>query len=164
MTRKKSTSSIFSENLRKTANDIIDEVEQAGDQMMQEMRKGFETISDRMSNAAKVAQKTSESVSSKVKEVDSKEIMVNLMDEVEEISNVIMDGVSKQFNQLRDSLRESGEKPAGRKKASKKKKAKKKSAAKKKVAKKKRTTKKKAAAKKKSSAKRKVVRKKTAKK
>lgn len=166
----KSSTSIFSEMLRDTANEILKEVDEAGDVMMKELRAGFDSISERMNNASKVAQKTSRSVSDKVREIESREVLLKLMDEVEEISNVVLDGVGKQFNELRDKLREqetaaSSQKKTTRKKASKKKAIRKKTTTK--VAKKKTVTKKTAKKKtsvkrKKSSSKRKVMRKKSA--
>jgi len=168
----KSSTSIFTEMLRDTANEILKDVDEAGDLMMKELRAGFDSISERMNNAAKVAQETSKSVKDKVSEIESREVLLQLMDEVEDISNVVMDGVGQQFNQLRDKLREQEAASAGtkkktvRKKSSKKKTAKKK-ATKKKVAGKKRVVKKSAKKKspvrrKKSSVKKKVVRKKSA--
>ena len=153
----KSSSSLFGEKFRETADEIIREVDQASDSMMQELRAGFDSISERMSNAAKVAQKTSESVSSKVREIDSREVMLKLMDEVEDISSVLMDGIGKQFNELREKLQESEASTAGKPSGGEK-------PAKKKAAKKKAAKKKAAVKRKKSSTKKKVLRKKSAKK
>jgi hypothetical protein len=153
----KNSSNDIGNKLRETADEILEEVDQAGDSMLQELRAGFDSISKRLSNAASVAQKTSKSVSSKVRDIDSRDVLLKLMDEVEEISSVIMDGVGKQFNELRDKLQEAETEAAAGSKTAKKKRAKK-SAATKTARKKKKTAK----GRSKSSANKKVVRKKSA--
>jgi hypothetical protein len=107
-----------------TASEIFEEMEHAGDEMIRELREGLESISKSMSNAAKVAHETSKSVSDKVREIESKDVLLNLMDEIEEISTGLMDGVGRQFNELRERIEESGSdkvgdsvKKSGRKKA-----------------------------------------------
>jgi hypothetical protein len=105
--------------------------------MIHELRTGLESISESMSNAAKVAQETSKSVGHKVREIDSRDVLLKLMDEVEEISTGLMDGVGKQFRELRERIEESGtsgqqEKTPAKKKSIKKKAVRRKTAGKKK--------------------------------
>jgi hypothetical protein len=104
----KSSSSLFNEKLRETASEIFEEVDQAGDEMIRELREGLESISKSMSNAAKVAQEASSSVSNKVRKIESKDVLLKLMDEIEEVSSGLMEGVGKQFNELRERIEESG--------------------------------------------------------
>jgi hypothetical protein len=96
-----------------TASEIFEEMEHAGDEMIRELREGLESISKSMSNAAKVAHETSKSVSDKVREIESKDVLLNLMDEIEEISTGLMDGVGRQFTELRERIEESGSDKAG---------------------------------------------------
>lgn len=146
MTKKKSSessTSLFNEKLRETATGIFEEVDQASDEMLRELREGLESISKSMSNAAKVAHETSKSVSSKVREIESKDVLLKLMDDIEEISTGLMDGVGKQFHELRERIEESGsgnreeKQPAASKGAHKKAVRKKSATAKRKVVRKK---------------------------
>ena len=133
MSKKKPSESshkLLDEKLRETASEIFEDVEHASDEMIRELREGLESISKSMSNAAKVAQETSKSVSSKVREIESKDVLLNLMDEIEDISTGLMDGVGRQFSELRERIEESGSdktghavKKSGRKKAVRKKSA-----------------------------------------
>ncbi|MDX1344607.1 MAG: hypothetical protein R3179_01825 [Sedimenticolaceae bacterium] len=116
MSKKKTSDasrSLLDQRLRETASEIFEDVEHAGDEMLRELREGLESISKSMSNAAKVAQETSKSVSSKVREIESKDVLLKLMDEIEEISTGLMDGVGRQFNELRERIEESGTDKAG---------------------------------------------------
>ena len=127
MSKKKpsdSSRSLLDQRLRETASAIFEDVEHASDEMIRELREGLESISKSMSNAAKVAQETSKSVSDKVREIESKDVLLKLMDEIEDISTGLMDGVGRQFNELRERIEESGAetaehsvKKSGRKKA-----------------------------------------------
>lgn len=143
MSKKKTSDasrSLLDQRLRETASEIFEDVEHASDEMIRELREGLESISKSMSNAAKVAQETSKSVSSKVREIESKDVLLKLMDEIEDISTGLMDGVGRQFNELRERIEESGTDKAGHavKKSGRKKAVRKKSAtARKKVVRKK---------------------------
>ena len=127
MSKKKpsdSSRSLLDQRLRETASEIFEDVEHASDEMIRELREGLESISKSMSNAAKVAHETSKSVSDKVREIESKDVLLKLMDEIEDISTGLMDGVGRQFNELRERIEESGAetaehsvKKSGRKKA-----------------------------------------------
>ena len=127
MSKKKpsdSSRSLLDQRLRETASEIFEDVEHASDEMIRELREGLESISKSMSNAAKVAQETSKSVSDKVREIESKDVLLKLMDEIEDISTGLMDGVGRQFNELRERIEESvaetaehSVKKSGRKKA-----------------------------------------------
>ena len=127
MSKKKpsdSSRSLLDQRLRETASEIFEDVEHASDKMIRELREGLESISKSMSNAAKVAQETSKSVSNKVRDIESKDVLLKLMDEIEDISTGLMDGVGRQFNELRERIEESGAekaehsvKKSGRKKA-----------------------------------------------
>jgi hypothetical protein len=111
MSKKKpsdSSRSLLDQRLRETASEIFEDVEHASDEMIRELREGLESISKSMSNAAKVAQETSKSVSDKVREIESKDVLLKLMDEIEDISTGLMDGVGRQFNELRERIEESG--------------------------------------------------------
>ncbi len=133
MSKKKTSDasrSLLDQKLRETASEIFEDVEHASDEMIRELREGLESISKSMSNAAKVAQETSKSVSTKVREIESKDVLLKLMDEIEDISTGLMDGVGRQFNELRERIEESGTgkaghavKKSGRKKAVRKKSA-----------------------------------------
>lgn len=140
MSKKKpsdSSRSLLNQRLGETASEIFEEMEHGGDEMLRELREGLESISKSMSNAAKVAHETSKSVSDKVRDIESKDVLLKLMDEIEDISTGLMDGVGRQFNELRERIEESGsesaKKKSGRKKAVRKKSA----AARKKVVRKK---------------------------
>ncbi|MEJ2316178.1 MAG: hypothetical protein P8Y83_04370 [Gammaproteobacteria bacterium] len=128
MSKKKpsdSSRNLPDQRLREAASEIFEDVEHASDEMIRELREGLESISKSMSNAAKVAQETSKSVSDKVREIESKDVLLKLMDEIEDISTGLMDGVGRQFNELRERIEESGaekarhseKKKSGRKKA-----------------------------------------------
>jgi len=119
-----SSRSLLDQKLREAASEIFEDVEHAGDEMIRELREGLESISKSMSNAAKVAQETSKSVSNKVREIESKDVLLKLMDEIEDISSGLMEGVGRQFSELRERIEESGAakaehavKKSGRKKA-----------------------------------------------
>ena len=140
MSKKKpsdSSRSLLDQRLGKTASEIFEEMEHGGDEMLRELREGLESISRSMSNAAKVAQETSKSVSDKVRGIESKDVLLKLMDEIEDISTGLMDGVGRQFNELRERIEESGTGPAKKKSGRKKAVRKKSSTARKKVVRKK---------------------------
>jgi cell fate (sporulation/competence/biofilm development) regulator YlbF (YheA/YmcA/DUF963 family) len=114
-------------------------MDEASERMIHELRTGLESISESMSNAAKVAQETSKSVGHKVREIDSRDVLLKLMDEVEEISTGLMEGVGKQFRELRERIEESAtagqeDKTPVKKKSAKKKAVRRKTASKKKKA------------------------------
>ncbi|MGD1991086.1 MAG: hypothetical protein PVF23_02345 [Chromatiales bacterium] len=135
----KPSRSPLNEKLRETASEIYDEMDEASERMIHELRTGLESISDSMSNAAKVAQETSRSVGHKVRDIDSRDVLLKLMDEVEEISTGLMEGVGKQFRELRERIEESAtagqeDKTPVKKKSAKKKAVRRKTASKKKKA------------------------------
>lgn len=160
----------FGESVSSTAAYLVDEVEKASDTVLREIREGFDTVSDKASAAVKVAADTSANVRGRVSEVQPRQLVLSVVSEVEEIGDMLLEGISSRFKQLRDSVigAASEETPVARKKASKKKagkkKVSKKKAARKKVAKKKVAKKKvvKKKAVKKKAAKKKVARKKAA--
>ena len=168
--KKKSVFSDFRSTVSTTASSVIEEIEHARDVVVHEIREGFDVISEKASVAAHKASKAtdsiketivekaadaSETVRETIAETHPKEHFHKLVDEVEEIAEDIVDGISSRFNQLRDAAAKTIKKKKAKKKA--KKKVSKKKTAKKKVAKKK-VAKKKTA--KKKTAKKKVVKKK----
>lgn len=133
-----------------TAN-IVDEVDGAYDVVLREIREGFNAVSEKASKVAKRAAATASdartSVMGGISEVHPKEMLTRLVDEVEELADDVIDGISSRFGKLREAIIKNGEQEkAGTRKVAKKKTAKKK-VAKKKVARKK-VTRKKAASKK----------------
>ena len=81
MSKKKpsdSSRSLLDQRLRETASEIFEDVEHASDEMIRELREGLESISKSMSNAAKVAQETSKYVSNKVREIESKDVLLKV--------------------------------------------------------------------------------------
>jgi hypothetical protein len=149
-----------------TASSVIDEIDKASDVVIREIRDGFNAISDKTKVAAKSAADASVNVKDIVAEAHPKEIFLSLVDEVEEITEGIVNVVKDRFNQLGKSAEGAAKKKAVKKKAAKK--AVKKKAAKKTVKKKapKKALKKKAVKKKasKKAVKKKAVKKKAAKK
>ena len=173
--KKKASASGIRSTVTATASSIIDEIDKAREVVVKEIRDGFNVVSDKASVAAKAVTGASVSVKDTVSEtaVDAttsvketlaeahpKERLLKLVDEVEEIADGIVDGISTRFSHLRDAATQATKKKTVKRKTAKKKAAKKK-AAKKKVAKKK-VAKKKVA--KKKAAKKKVAKKKTSKK
>ncbi|MFO7576087.1 MAG: hypothetical protein R6W66_00005 [Pelovirga sp.] len=122
------------------------------------IHEGFDTVSDKVSSAAKSASQRTEHWRSQVSDIHSREYWERVVKDVEELRDELVNGVSDRFNQLRKATENALTKPG--KKTGKKKAAKKKTAGKK-VSKKK-TARKKVAGKK--TAKKKAARKKTAKK
>ena len=125
-----------------TARSDIDEIDQASDVVVREVREGLNAISDKAKIAAKSAADASVNVKDIVIDSHPKEIFLSLVDEVEEIAEGIINVVKERFNQL-GSTAESTAKKSVKKKAKKavikkavKKKAAKKAASKKAPAKK----------------------------
>ena len=173
MATKKSTSkknqtrlTDIKQTVSSTASSVIDEIDKASDVVIREIRDGFNAISDKTKVAAKSAADASVNVKDIVAEAHPKEIFLSLVDEVEEITEGIVNVVKDRFNQLGKSAEGAAKKKAVKKKAAKK--AVKKKAAKKTVKKKtpKKVVKKKAVKKKasKKAVKKKAVKKKAVKK
>jgi phage-related protein len=158
VTKKKRSPSSFRTTVSSTASSVIDEIDKAREVVVREIRDGFNIVSNRASGAAdKVADATT-SVRGTISEVQPKELVLKLVDEVEEIADDIIGAISSRFSKLRDTASEAEKKQTVKKKATRKKVAKKKGN---KVARKK-TVKKAAPGKK--AAKKKAARKKVAKK
>jgi hypothetical protein len=145
-----------------TASSVIDEIDKASDVVIREIRDGFNAVSDKAKVAAKSAADASVNVKDIVADAQPKQIFLSLVEEVEEITEGIVNVVKERFNQLGKSAETAAKKKTVKKKAAKK--AVKKKALKKKAAKKtvKKAVKKKAPARK--AAKKKAVKKKTTKK
>ena len=141
MATKKSTSkknqtrlTDIKQTVSSTASSVIDEIDKASDVVIREIRDGFNAISDKTKVAAKSAADASVNVKDIVAEAHPKEIFLSLVDEVEEITEGIVNVVKDRFNQLGKSAEGAAKKKAVKKKAAKK--AVKKKAAKKTVKKK----------------------------
>ena len=160
-------------NVSSTGSSFIDELEKAREVVVREIREGFDTISTRTTKAAHTAAEATVSVKDAIAESHPKELLLKLVDEVEEIAEGIIDGISTRFSHLRDAATKtvttrkttvkkatSKKKVVARKKAAPKKTTVKKVAPKKAAPRKKAVTKKKAALKKKVAPKKKVATKK----
>jgi len=156
--KKTRTGSGFRESVRTRATGAMKEVEKIREQMMKEIHEGFDTVSDKVSSAAKSTSQRTEHLRNQVSDIHPREYWERVVKEVEELRDELINGVSDRFSQLRKATENVLAKPG--KKTGKKKTAKKKTA-RKKVSKKK-TAGKKAA--KKKAAKKKVSSKKTTKK
>ena len=109
-----------------TASSVIDEIEKAGDVVAREVREGFDAVSKKASVAAKSAADASSNVKGIVADADPKQLFHSLVEEVEEITEQIVDVVKSRFSQLGETARSAGAKKPAKKKASKKKATKKK--------------------------------------
>ena len=133
-----------------TASSIVDEIDKAKDLVLHEIREGFEVISGKAKTAGQTAADAGATVKETIAEAHPAERFHKLVDEVEEIAEDILEGISSKFGQLR----EAASKVTTRKKTTVNKKTavKKKSATKKKAPAKKAAVKKKSAIKKKAAA------------
>lgn len=159
---------------KSTTRGLVDEVEKAGEMLFKEIKEGFDTISDKVSVAAKSAADgiadTTASVADRMSKTQTTQQIKTALDQIEAVGERVLDAIGERFDILKSRVVATS-KPAAKKKAAKKKAAKKAApAAKKKVAKKK-TAAKKASKKKavkkaplKKAAKKKAVTKKAAKK
>ncbi|WP_455211705.1 hypothetical protein [Kaarinaea lacus] len=163
---------------KSTVRNLVDEVEKASETLLKDIREGFDTISDKVSVAAKSAAEgiadTTATMADKMSKTQTTQQIKSALDHIETVGERVIDAIGERFEILREKVIASS-KPAPKKKAAKKaakkavkkKKAAKKAAKKKVVAKKtskkkvtkktplKKAAKKKAAAKKKSVSKRK---------
>lgn len=160
---------------KSTARGLVDEVEKAGETLLTEIREGFDTITDKVSVAAKSAAggiaDTTASVAERMSKTQTTQQIKTALDHIEAVGERVIDVIGERFEVLKSRVM-AASKPAVKKKAvkkaapaAKKKAAKKKTAVKKKAVKKK-VAKKKAAKKAplKKAAKKKAVTKKAAKK
>jgi hypothetical protein len=159
---------------KSTARGLVDEVEKAGETLLKEIREGFDTISDKVSVAAKSAAggiaDTTASVADRVSKTQTTQQIRTALDHIEAVGERVIDVIGERFEVLRGKVIATTI-PAVKKKAAKKKAAKKAAPAAKKKAAKKKTAVKKASKKKaakkaplKKAAKKKLVAKKAAKK
>ena len=126
MATKKSTSkknqtrlTDIKQTVSSTASSVIDEIDKASDVVIREIRDGFNAISDKTKVAAKSAADASVNVKDIVAEAHPKEIFLSLVDEVEEITEGIVNVVKDRFNQLGKSAEGAAKKKAVKKKAAK---------------------------------------------
>jgi len=163
---KKTTDSSFTDTVKTKAASAFDEVEKIGDLLINEIREGFDVVSGKVSSAARSASEIPSDIRDRVSGLHPKEYLSKVVDEVEEVADDLLEGITSRVKQLRQAAEKAAAQPARRAKKKAKKKAAKKKAAKKKAAKKKvakkKTAKKKVA--KKKVAKKKVAKKKLAKK
>jgi hypothetical protein len=143
MAKKKSTSSNknarltdIKQTVTTTASSAIDEIEKAGDVVVREVRDAFKIVSAKAAIAARTAADASVNVKGIVSDADPKQLFHSLIEEVEEVSEQIIDVVKARFNQLSEATTGAAEKKAVKKKAVKKKAVKKKAVKKKAVKKK----------------------------
>ena len=147
-----STATRITNTVTTTVAALVDEVEKVSDVVLSEVRDGFSSVKDTVSNTAG---KTADSVAS----TNVGKILKGLVVDIEELGEDLLTSVAQKLSQLRGTVQKKAEvinsasetKAAPKKKAAAKKAAKKKAVAKKKVAKKapakKKVAKKKAAAK-----------------
>ena len=148
--KKKSGTSGIRSTVSTTASSIMDEIDKAREVVVREIREGFDVVTDKASVAARTvagasvtvkdtisetAADATTSVKDTIAETQPKQLLMTLVDEVEEIAEGIIDGISSRFSQLREAASKQTTKKTSKKKAAKKKAAKKK-ATKKKVVKK----------------------------
>ena len=171
-----------------TASSVTEDIDKIKDVVLRDLQEGFETVAKRAKTAGRSAARTTAEVTSSLAETASDasvsvkksiaekhlaETFRKLIDDVEEASEEIKEGINSRFNQLREAAAKkiqpadttAKKKPAVKKKAAIKKKSavkkkaviKKKSAVNKKAEVKKKAKPKKAAVKKKTSAKKKAT-------
>ena len=140
-----------------TARVLVDEVEKAGESLLREIRDGFDTISDKVSVAARSAAggiaDTTASVADRVSKTQTTQHIKSALDQIEAVGERVINVIGERFDILKSKVIATS-KPVAKKKAA--------PAAKKAVKKKVVASKKKAPLKK--AAKKKVAAKKTAKK
>ena len=137
--KKKSGTSSIRSSVSTTASSIIDEIDKAGDVVVREIREGFNVVTDKASVAAKTvadasvtvkdtitetAADATTSVKDTITEAQPKQLLLSLVEEVEEIADGIIEGISSRFTQLRDTATKATKKKTVKKKAAKKKAAK----------------------------------------
>ncbi|MGB5582222.1 MAG: hypothetical protein WBO93_01265, partial [Gammaproteobacteria bacterium] len=139
--KKKSSASGIRSTVTSTASSIIDEIDKAREVVVREIREGFDVVSGKATVAAKAvagasvtvkdtvsetAADATTSVKETISETHPKQRLLTLVDEVEEIAEGIIDGISSRFSQLRETATRVTKKKTVKKKAAKKKVAKKK--------------------------------------
>ncbi|MGD8595009.1 MAG: hypothetical protein PVF82_19430 [Gammaproteobacteria bacterium] len=142
-----------SSSSKSTARGLVDEVEKAGESLLREIREGFDTISDKVSVAAKSAAEgiadTTASVADRVSKTQTTQQIKSALEHIETVGERVIDVLSERFEILKNRVVATS-KPTVKKKAAKKVKTAVKKAAKKAApaAKKKKTAAKKASKKK----------------
>jgi phosphopentomutase len=145
---------------KSAARGLVDEVEKAGETLLKEIREGFDTISDKVTVAAKSAAEgiadTTASVADRMSKTQTTQQFKSALDHIEAVGERVIDALGERFDILKSRVMATSQ-PAVKKQAAKKKTVKKKAvkkavpAAKKKAAKKaplQKATKKKAVSKK----------------
>lgn len=169
----KNTAKRIKSSLTDTTSSIIDEIDKAKVIVVREIQEGFDVVKKKAKNAGQttadakdaITEKASDaknSVKDTISDVHPTQMFQKLMDEVEEIAEGIIKGISTKFTQLRKTAVSKTTKKPEKKKVAPKKAVAKKKAATKKAAVKKAVVKKKAAEKKKVTAKKATVKKKAA--
>ena len=152
-----------------SASSLLDEVEKAGDALLQRVRQQFERLGDRASTATKAAADTTVEFTERVASSEASQHVISLLKEVEEAGESLLRDIGQRFDTLkghvvtstkRTTSKKKRKKATGKKKTAAKKTTKKKATPKKKVSAKKKATKKKPATKKKVTTKKKPAAKK----
>lgn len=140
-----------SSTAKSTVRGLVDEVEKAGEILLKEIREGFDTISDKVSVAARSAADgiadTTASVADRMSKTQTTQQIKSALDHIEAVGERVIDAIGDRFDLLKSRVVATS-KPVIKKKAVKKKTVKKKAAKKAVPAAKKKAAKKKTAAKK----------------
>ena len=86
-----------------TASSIVDEIDKAKDIVLHEIREGFDVISGKAKTAGQAAADAGASVRETIAEAHPAETFHKLVEEVEEIAEDILEGISSKFGQLREA-------------------------------------------------------------
>lgn len=133
---------------------LAEDIDNAKEKAVREIREGFDAVSLKATKARQATAKATENVKGSFTEVHPVELIRELADEVEEIAEGIIEGISAKFNQLREAVvTKPSPKKTVKKSAKKEKGVAKRATAKKQAAVRKAATKKKATPKKKAAVK-----------
>ena len=159
--RKAKAKPSVSRTIRSSAGNVIDEVENAGEVVLGEIKDSFDFISDKLTDTAKFAADTTKAVTRKVTSKDTTRQIQGLLKEVEQAGESLLAVIGNQFESLKGTVLSAtgSSKPAPKrkKKATRKKATAKKAATRKKTATRKKATAKKAATRKKTATRKKAT-------
>lgn len=108
---------------KSTARSLVDEVEKAGESLLKEIRDGFDTITDKVSVAARTAAEgiadTTSSVAERVSKSHASHQIRNALEQIEVVGERVLDTISDRFEVLRNKVIDTS-KPAQKKTVKKK--------------------------------------------
>ena len=101
--RSKSSLDKIRNSVSDAAASFVEDIDIAKDKAVREIREGFEVVSKKAKKAGKAAAEATEGVKDSISDAQPVELIRELVDDVENVAEGIIQGISAKFNQLREA-------------------------------------------------------------